>query len=61
MRCSFNLNLNEEGEELLKSSSIEFHILRTNIEFSIVCSYLRKIIRQFRSTPCVITMDLGLL
>ena len=30
----------------------------TNIEFSIVCSYLRKIIRQFRSVPCIIAMDL---
>ena len=27
MRCSFRFNLNEERKELLKSSSIEFHII----------------------------------
>ena len=27
VRCSFRFNLNEEREELLKSSSIEFHII----------------------------------
>ena len=32
--------------------------LETDIEFSIVCSYLRKIIRQIRSVPCIVTEDL---
>ena len=30
----------------------------TNVKFSTVCSYLRKIIRQFRSVLCNATMDL---
>ena len=54
-------NQAKEREDLLKSSSIEFHIIgpwKRIIEFSIVCSYLRKIIRQFRSVPCIIAMDL---
>ena len=46
-------SLNEEREEILKSSSIEFHI-----EFSVVYSYLRKIIRPFRRVSCIITKDL---
>ena len=62
MRCSFRFNLNKEG----KGAAFEIFIyrvpypraLKVNIEFSIVCSYLRKIIRQFRSMPCIITMDL---